>query len=114
MSMFELYCQAKCAFFSHSRVILGGRLTKIKITFCRILQVAGMVAYYIVTKGQHPFGGEVDQTRNLLDGNPVGLSSLTDEALKDLLSWMLSRDPKHTVGQTSAETPLSPGNRREL
>ena len=53
-----------------------------------------MVAYYIVTKGQHPFGGEVDQTRNLLDGNPVGLNNLTDEALKDLLSWMLSHDPK--------------------
>ena len=76
-------------------------------------QVAGMVAYYVVTKGQHPFGEEPDRLRNLLDGNPVGLDSLSDPVLKDLLSWMLSHDPndrpsaeealKHPYLQTAEE-----------
>ena len=53
-----------------------------------------MVAFYIVTEGKHPFGEEPDRLRNLLDGNPVGLDTLKDPVLKDLLSWMLSHDPK--------------------
>jgi serine/threonine-protein kinase/endoribonuclease IRE1 len=51
------------------------------------------VAFYIVTKGEHPFGKERYRLGNLLDGNPVGLSTLKDLVLKDLLSWMLSHDP---------------------
>ena len=53
-----------------------------------------MVAFYTVTEGKHPFGEEPDRLRNLLDGNPVGLDTLKDPVLKDLLSWMLSHDPK--------------------
>jgi serine/threonine-protein kinase/endoribonuclease IRE1 len=49
-----------------------------------------MVAFYLVTKGKHPFGGKPDQPRNLFDGKPVGLETLKDPVLKDLLSWMLS------------------------
>ena len=58
------------------------------------IQVAGMVAFYIVTKGKHPFGDEADLLRNLIDGKPVGLETLKDPVLNDLLSWMLSHDPK--------------------
>jgi serine/threonine-protein kinase/endoribonuclease IRE1 len=53
-----------------------------------------MVAFYIVTKGEHPFGEEPDRHRNLLDGKPVYLNKLRDPAAKDLISWMLSYDPK--------------------
>ena len=52
------------------------------------------MAFYIVTKGEHPFGSKPDRLRNLLDGNSVGLDKLNDPVLKDLLSWMLSLDPK--------------------
>jgi serine/threonine-protein kinase/endoribonuclease IRE1 len=52
-----------------------------------------MVAFYIVTKGEHPFGEKPDRRRNLLDGKPVGLVTLKNPVLKDLLSWMLSHDP---------------------
>ena len=52
-----------------------------------------MVAFYIVTKGEHPFGEEADRQRNLLDGNPVYLNKLEDPAAKDLVSWMLKHDP---------------------
>jgi serine/threonine protein kinase len=54
-----------------------------------------MVAFYILTKGEHPFGEEPDRHRNLLDGNPVYLDRLKkDPAAKDLIFWMLSHDPK--------------------
>ncbi len=62
-----------------------------------------MVAFYIVTKGEHPFGERPDRLRNLLVGNPVGLGALKDPVLKDLLSWMLSHDPKD---RPSAEEAL--------
>ena len=53
-----------------------------------------MVAFYILTKGEHPFGEGADRQRNLLDGNPVYLDKLEDPAAKDLISWILSHDPK--------------------
>ena len=52
-----------------------------------------MVAYYVATKGKHPFGEKPERLSNLLAGKPAGLDSLPDLALKDLLSWMLSHDP---------------------
>ncbi len=62
-----------------------------------------MVAFYIATKGKHPFGERADRLRNLLDGNPVSLEGLKDCVLKDLLSWMLSHEPKD---RPSAEQAL--------
>ena len=53
-----------------------------------------MVVFYIVTKGEHPFGEEPDRHRNVLDGDPVYLDKLEDPAAKDLISWMLNHDPK--------------------
>ena len=53
-----------------------------------------MVAFYILTKGEHPFGERRHRQSNLLDGNPVNLDKLKDPAAKDLISWMLSHDPK--------------------
>ena len=56
------------------------------------IQAAGMVAFYIYTKGKHPFGPPIDQLKNLQNDNPVGLENVTDPVLKDLLSQMLSQD----------------------
>ncbi|XP_046857490.1 serine/threonine-protein kinase/endoribonuclease IRE1-like [Xenia sp. Carnegie-2017] len=55
---------------------------------------AGMVAYYVTTKGKHPFGTKPDGLNNMLNGNPVGLDEIEDETLKDLLSWMLNLKPE--------------------
>ncbi|XP_046854835.1 uncharacterized protein LOC124447883 isoform X2 [Xenia sp. Carnegie-2017] len=55
---------------------------------------AGMVAYYVATKGKHPFGNKRLRLDNMLKGNPVGLDVIEDETLKDLLSWMLKRQPE--------------------
>ena len=62
-----------------------------------------MVASYILTKGEHPFGEKPDRRRNLLDGNPVSLDKLKDPVAKDLISWMLSHYPKD---RPSAEEAL--------
>ena len=54
-----------------------------------------MVAYYVSTKGKHPFGTRPRRLINMLDGNPVGLKEIKDETLKDLLSWMLNLKPEY-------------------
>ena len=56
------------------------------------IQVAGMLAFYILTKGKHPFGAEIHRLEKLHDGNPVGLSKLSDPVVKDLLSQMLAQE----------------------
>ena len=56
------------------------------------IQVAGMLAFYIYTKGKHPFGSEAFRLINLHDDKPVGLENLSDPLIKDLLSQMLSSD----------------------
>ncbi|XP_046857930.1 serine/threonine-protein kinase/endoribonuclease IRE1-like [Xenia sp. Carnegie-2017] len=55
---------------------------------------AGMVAYYVTTKGKHPFGIKRYRLDNMLNGNPVGLDEIENETLKDLLSWMLKLKPE--------------------
>ena len=62
-----------------------------------------MVAFYTATKDEHPFGEERYRLDNLLNGNPVGLDTLEDPVLKDLLSWMLRHNPKD---RPSAEEAL--------
>ena len=74
-----------------------------------------MVAFYIVTKGQHPFGRNPDRIRNIIDGNPVGLKELNDPVLKDLLSWMLSDDPKDRPSAVEAlRHPYFQSSRQQL
>ena len=58
------------------------------------VQVTGMLAFYIVTKGKHAFGDERCRLDNLLKGKPIGLDTLKDPVLKDFLSWMLSHYPQ--------------------
>ena len=53
------------------------------------IQVVGMLVYYILTKGGHPFGDEYNRVKNLIEGNPVDLDKLSDPSAKDLVSWML-------------------------
>ena len=56
------------------------------------IQVAGMLAFYILTKGKHPFGAQIHRLINLHDGKPVGLTELSDPVVKDLLSQMLAQE----------------------
>ncbi|XP_046862836.1 serine/threonine-protein kinase/endoribonuclease IRE1-like, partial [Xenia sp. Carnegie-2017] len=65
---------------------------------------AGMVTYYIATKGKHPFGTKPYRLMNMLNGNLVGLDEIKDEALKDLLLWMLNREPEDRPSANEALT----------
>ena len=84
------------------------------------IQVAGMIAFYIHTKGKHPFGNAgVDKLVNLRDDNPLGLAELRydDAMLKDLLSQMLAREVhKRPYVEQALRHPhfLSPGEQMEL
>ena len=63
-----------------------------------------MIAFYILTKGQHPFGESEQVPTNLLAENPVNLKMLDGHLFaKDLISWILSHDPKE---RPSAEEAL--------
>jgi serine/threonine-protein kinase/endoribonuclease IRE1 len=61
-----------------------------------------MVAFFILTKGEHPFGEKPDRLRNLLDGNAVFLVKLEDLAAKDLIAWMLNHLPKNRPSAVEA------------
>ena len=58
------------------------------------IQIAGMVSYFIASKGKHPFGPSAQIVSNILSGNPVGLDDIDDLVLRDLLAWMLSHNPE--------------------
>ncbi|KAM9500545.1 uncharacterized protein Hap1MRO34_003968 isoform 2-T3 [Clarias gariepinus] len=57
------------------------------------IQVAGMLVYYILSCGHHPFGKGVRCEANILDGK-YSLEDLEEEIAKDLVEWMISHEPK--------------------
>ncbi len=55
------------------------------------IQVAGMIAFFILTKGVHPFGRYlIDRMTNILEGRPVNLdTSLEDLEAKEFISQLI-------------------------
>ena len=58
-----------------------------------ILKVAGMLIYYILSGGHHPFGDSIRCQINILDGQ-YNLKDVQDEVAKDLIEQMINEDPK--------------------
>ena len=54
------------------------------------IQVTGMIAFFVLTKGEHPFGEEFDRMRNIVSGNPVALKKLADRNVRKFVSWLIS------------------------
>ncbi|XP_028390768.1 uncharacterized protein LOC114515671 isoform X1 [Dendronephthya gigantea] len=52
------------------------------------VHVAGIVAFFILTKSEHPFGSKFDRMRNILDGNSVSLKKLCDVRAQNFVSWL--------------------------
>ncbi|XP_026071462.1 serine/threonine-protein kinase ppk4-like [Carassius auratus] len=67
------------------------------------IQVAGMLIYYILSGGHHPFGEDVDCEYNISRGR-YSLELLDDDVAKDLVEWMINEDPNErpTVEQSLA------------
>jgi serine/threonine-protein kinase/endoribonuclease IRE1 len=58
------------------------------------IQVTGMSFFFILTKGEHPYGDENYRKTNLIDGKPVNLHQVDDPAAKDLIQWMIQHKPE--------------------
>ncbi|XP_030194430.1 serine/threonine-protein kinase ppk4 isoform X26 [Gadus morhua] len=56
------------------------------------IQVAGMLTYYILSGGHHPFGRGSRCESNILDGF-YSLDHVQDLITKDLVKWMISKNP---------------------
>ncbi|XP_028412465.1 uncharacterized protein LOC114535293 [Dendronephthya gigantea] len=54
------------------------------------VQVAGMIAFYVLTKGEHPFGSSFDRMRNISEGNSVSLKKLGDRKAQKFVSWLIN------------------------
>ena len=56
------------------------------------IQAAGMISFFILTKGDHPFGLRLyDRIPNILNGNPVNLHQLGDRQAHQFVSWLIRR-----------------------
>ncbi len=53
------------------------------------IQPAGMIAFFILTEGEHPFGSTVDCMTNILKGNPVNLNNLGDPDARQFVSRLI-------------------------
>ena len=62
------------------------------------IQVVGMISFYILTKGEHPFGDMYryqGRISNILHGKPVHLKKLTNTRARKFVKWLIQRDPKN-------------------
>ncbi|XP_019203152.1 uncharacterized protein LOC102081836 [Oreochromis niloticus] len=58
------------------------------------IQVAGMLIYYILSGGHHPFGKSFECEFNIHKGN-YSLDHVLDVVAKDLIEWMINKEPKY-------------------
>ena len=65
---------------------------KVKFKRKSDIQVVGMICFYILTKGEHPFGGPNDRVANIAKGDPVYLDRLPDSNAKRFVSWLISHE----------------------
>ncbi|XP_046843842.1 serine/threonine-protein kinase/endoribonuclease IRE2-like [Xenia sp. Carnegie-2017] len=79
-----------------------GSINKVRYKKESDIMNAGMVAYYVATKGKHPFGDKRLRLDNILKGNPVALDEIEDATFKDLLSWMLQLEPEYRPSANEA------------
>ena len=56
------------------------------------IQVTGMIAFFVLTKGEHPFGDGSDRMTNIVNGNPVALNKLADRNAVTFVSWLINKD----------------------
>ncbi len=54
------------------------------------IQVAGMLAFFILTKGEHPFGETHERMSNILDGTAVNLGKLDNLQAREFVARLIS------------------------
>uniref|UniRef100_A0A671YUK4 Protein kinase domain-containing protein n=1 Tax=Sparus aurata TaxID=8175 RepID=A0A671YUK4_SPAAU len=58
------------------------------------VQVAGMLIYYILSGGHHPFGDKPRKCEYNIDEGLYTLDHVEDLVAKDLIEWMISKEPE--------------------
>ena len=54
------------------------------------VQVAGMIAFFVLTRGEHPFGSPFDRMKNILNGDPVNLKRIDDHNARQFVCWLIN------------------------
>ena len=82
------------------------------------IQVVGMVCFYVLTKGEHPFGSKDERHSNIKNGSPVNLEKLSDPIAKRFISWLISHqiEDRPYADQALADPylQLRSGNEKDL
>uniref|UniRef100_A0A7S2X6G9 Uncharacterized protein n=1 Tax=Lotharella oceanica TaxID=641309 RepID=A0A7S2X6G9_9EUKA len=86
----------------HLPPVLKGRLTKAVDVFS-----AGCIVYYVLTRGEHPFGTEPEREYKIIHNKP-DLSGLDDLPLaQELVRAMIAQNPKDRISaQDAVNHPL--------
>ncbi|KAI3376481.1 hypothetical protein L3Q82_016938, partial [Scortum barcoo] len=79
--------RARLADFGISRRLLKGQTT--------YRTVAGMLSYYILSRGHHPFGDKSSRCEYNIEEGRYTLDHVPDVVAKDLIEWMLNEEPKN-------------------
>ncbi|CAB4016413.1 serine threonine- kinase endoribonuclease ire-1-like [Paramuricea clavata] len=58
------------------------------------VQVTGMITFFILTKGEHPFGASHQRMTNIKEGNPMNLEHLVDLCARKFVLSLISHDIK--------------------
>ena len=67
--------------------------SKVKYKRRSDIQVMGMICFYILTKGKHPFGTKPhERETNQINGKAVDYGEITNPSARALISWMLEHD----------------------
>ncbi|XP_037615225.1 uncharacterized protein LOC119481960 isoform X4 [Sebastes umbrosus] len=59
------------------------------------IQVAGMLSYYILSGGHHPFGDKSYKCESNIHEGKYSLDHVQDVVAKDLIEWMINEEPKN-------------------
>ena len=51
-----------------------------------------MIAFFVLTKGEHSFGDGSDRMRNIVNGSPVALNKLADRNAVIFVSWLINTE----------------------
>ncbi|KAF1391178.1 hypothetical protein PFLUV_G00039220 [Perca fluviatilis] len=57
------------------------------------VQVAGMLSYYILSGGHHPFGDKSYKCEGNIYEGKYTLDHVEDVVAKDLIEWMINKEP---------------------
>ena len=89
--------------FSKNIIIGVFRILYIFKLFSFLMQVTGMLAYYILSGGHHPFGQDFECEFKIYHGK-YSLEHVRDVLANNLIEWMLKKNPEErpTVKQCLA------------